>query len=113
MNTTQVFNEFHLQLVTSLPMKDAVFKAKLKKQELFPGDLEGIVDAENTRAKGATLFLNDAVQPFLDYEEHCNPFYKLLLVMEEYGSALKELATKIKKQLKSELSAEDKEMSTS
>ena len=103
----QIFNDFHEQLVRSLPVKDAFFKAKLKRWELFSGDLEATVDAKSTRAEGATLFLKEGVEPFLDYEEQCNPFCKLLLAMDEFGSPLKELATRIKEKLKGEvLSAE-------
>ena len=104
----QVFKKFYQQLVKSLPMKDALFKAQLKGQELFPGDLEERVDAKSTRAEGATLFLKEAIEQFLDCEEHCDPFYKLLFVMDEFDSPpLKKLATRIKEKLKSEgLSAE-------
>lgn len=99
----RIFNDFREQLVRSLPLNDAFFKAKLKRLDLFPGDLEARVDAKSTTAEGSTLFLKEAVEPFLNDGEYCNPFHKLLLVMEEYGSSVKELATRIKEKLKSEV----------
>ena len=99
MNTKEVFHSAFPELVTCLPIKDAIFKAKLKKEGLFPGNLEAKVDAKDTNADGATMFLNEGIQPFLDFEEKCQLFRKLLSVMESSGPALKELAIKIKKQL--------------
>ena len=99
MNIKEVFRSAFPELVTCLPIKDAVFKAKLKKEELFPGDLEAKVDAQDTKANGATVFLNEGIQPFLGLEENCSPFRKLLSVMESHSPALKQLVIKIKKQL--------------
>ena len=99
MNTREVFQNTFVELVTCLPIKDAIFKAKLKQESLFPGDLEERVDAQDTRAAGAYMFLKEGIEPFLSFEK-CQPFRKLLLVMESSSLALNELATKIKKQLK-------------
>lgn len=110
MNTTEVFNNVYSQLVKSLPMKDAIFKAELKKEKLLFGNLEERVNSIATSADGATLFLNEAVEPFLHLEEEFNPFLKLLSVMNEFSLPLKQLATQIKNmmiKLKREVSSKE------
>lgn len=100
MNTREVFQSAFPDLVRCLPINDAYFKAELKREGLFSGDLEERVNAKDTKAAGVTLFLNEAIEPFLNLEEKSQPFRKLLLVMESFSPALKKLATEIKKRFK-------------
>ena len=94
------YDDFFPQLITKLPMTDAIFKAYLVKEGLFSGggDLKGQVDAKATSADKATHFLENAISPSIT-DDDCldlDPLYKLLGVMEKYGGVVKTLAAKIK-----------------
>ena len=99
MNTEEVFNNFYPQLVKTLPMKDSCFIAELRKCEFFPGDLQDKVKEQDTKANMATVFLDEAIKPYLNFKKEISPFWKLLLVMDEYGTDLKQVAAQIKEQL--------------
>jgi len=100
MNATEVYKNFYSQLVNTLPIKDAIFSAKLNGKGLYSGDLENEVNAKVTDAKGTTLFLNKAIKPYLNNKKDDNPFWKLLSVMDEFDSQpLKNLAKQITQEL--------------
>ena len=91
-----------MQLVTSLSMDDVIFLGLLRERNLFPGDLYEDLQTEKTTARKAVLFLDKAIQPFLDINDF-EPLNKLLTVMsdETYlkNDALKLLAANMKLEL--------------
>ena len=91
-----------MQLVTSLSMDDVIFLGLLRERNLFPGDLYEELQTEKTTARKATLFLDKAIQPFLDINDF-ETLNKLLTVMsdETYlkNDALKQLAANMKLEL--------------
>ena len=91
-----------MQLVTSLSMDDVIFLGLLRERNLFPGDLYEDLQTEKTTARKAVLFLDKAIQPFLDINDF-EPLNKLLTVMsdETYlkNDALKQLAANMKLEL--------------
>ena len=97
-----VYERFRMQLVTSLSMDDVIFLGLLRERNLFPGDLYEELQTEKTTARKAALFLDKAIQPFLDIGDF-EPLNKLLTVMsdETYlkNDALKQLATNMKLEL--------------
>ena len=103
MSRADVFKDVFLKLVESLPIKDSCFIARLVKAGLFSGDLQAKVGAQTTRADGATVFLNEAIKPYLDLEKDDNPLFKLLSVMNEFDNPqLKRVAADIMKKLSPE-----------
>ncbi|XP_065905030.1 uncharacterized protein [Dysidea avara] len=98
MMTMDVFTDFYEQLVASLPMKDAIFRAKLTQKGLMHSELKATVNSMPTEIQGAQLFLNSIVKALsIGYTES---FEKLLLVMEEFRCAsLQKLARGIRKRL--------------
>ena len=105
--TKKVYREFHLKLLESLPMHDAVFLELLKHQNLFSGDLKEQVLARHTRMEKAVWFLDNAIEHSLNID-NLNPLCKLLTAMadEMYlkNSSLKQLATQIEQELDKETS---------
>ena len=103
MNVPDVFKDAVPKLVESLPMKDPHFIARLTKAELFSGDLAAKVSVQATKAIGATVFLNEAIEPFLDLEKDVNPLFKLLSVMNDFDNPqLKQIAAEIRNKLSAE-----------
>jgi len=98
MTSLKVFNKFNEKLVTSLPMKDVIFLAKLTSRELFPGDLKDQVKEKSSLAEAADHFLDNSIKKDLknDVDES---FFKLLSAMEEFSPQLKTLAAEIRDQL--------------
>ena len=98
MTSLKVFNKFNEKLVTSLPMKDVIFLAKLTSRELFPGDLKDQVKEKSSLAEAADHFLDNSIKKDLknDVDES---FLKLLSAMEEFSPQLKTLAAEIQDQL--------------
>ena len=97
-----VYESFRMQLVTSLSMDDVIFLGLLRERSLFPGDLYEELHLDKTPVKKAALFLDKAIQPFLDIGDF-EPLNKLLTVMsdETYlkNDALKQLAANMKLEL--------------
>ena len=97
--TKEIYDEFNLKLVQNLPLKDPYFIAELTKQHLFSGVLKEEVMMASTEAEATTRFLCKAVERSLDTDNR-EPFDRLLLVMENFGSlTLNKLAEEIKQQL--------------
>jgi len=83
--------DFYEELVQSLPMEDTLFLAKLNKYGLFPGDLKAKVQAQQTQAEAADLFITKTAA-----SGNANSFWKLLSAMKEFDSPpLKNLAEDI------------------
>jgi len=98
----KTFKYFNEDLVTSLPMKDAVFFAKLNSKDLFSGDLKAKVKAKDTAPEAAAHFLDDKIEKDLRLGKNYS-FLLLLSAMEEYDDkSLNQLATQINRQLKLE-----------
>ena len=109
-----MFKQFNLNLITSLPMKDVVFLAKLNAKDLFSGSLKAQVKAMPTATEAADYFLDNKIEKDLINGTN-ESFLQLLSVMEEYNESLKVLATKIKGKLKVDVLPEvsDHEQQTS
>ena len=105
--TKKVYREFHLKLLESLPMHDAIFLELLNHQNLFSGDLKEQVLARDTRMEKAVWFLDNAIEHSLNIN-NLNPLCKLLTAMadEMYlkNNSLKQLATQIEQELDKETS---------
>ena len=90
----------------SLPMDDAIFLEVLRKQDLFPGDLQEQVQAKITKAEKTAWFLDRAIKPALDVDI-IEPLRTLLTVMSDgeiKSDLLGKLATTIQQQLDKETS---------
>ena len=100
MSTSEVFQQFYVELVTILPMNDSLFLAKLFAHGLLPGDLKQQINAKNTPVDKATCFLDHKISSDVSVGNSTS-FNKLLDVMEDSGNdSLKELAEEIKIALK-------------
>jgi len=99
MDSSEVFTQFNMKLVTSLPMKDVIFLAALKTKGLFSGGLKAEVKGMPTAIERADHFLDNKIEKDL-INGNNNSFLQLLSVMEEYNESLKVLATEIKRKLK-------------
>ena len=99
MSFVEVFRKFTAKLVTSLPMKDVVFLAKLNAKGLFSGNLKAQVKAMSTAAEATDHFLDNKIEKDL-INGYNDSFLQLLSVMEEHSESLKKLATEIKEELK-------------
>ena len=88
-------------------MGDAIFLELIRKQNLFPGDLQEQVQAKTTKAEKTSWFLDNAIEPSLHIDK-IEPLHKLLTVMtdDEYlnSDLLRELAAEIIQQLVKETS---------
>jgi len=101
MSTLQVFEDNYEALVTSLPMDDAIFIAKIHSKRLLPGNLKSTIESQKTSADKATVFLDKAIEPSLKNDD-ITPLKKLLTVMEDSGNdSLKKLAKTIRSKLDS------------
>ena len=95
----EVYNDFNPELVRNLPLKDPYFIAELTRQHFFSGVLKEEVIMASTEAEATTHFLYKTVERSLDTDNR-EPFDRLLLVMEKFGSlTLNKLAEDIKERL--------------
>ena len=83
--SSKVFQEYYSQLVNSLPMHDAVFRAKLFEKGLLPGDSKERVESLATKADKATFFLDNMIKPSVQISNIGDSFKRLLDVMEDCG----------------------------
>jgi len=93
--TSEILNEFIEKLITSLPMQDVIFIAKLSGKGLFHGNLKEEVRKRSSSAEAADHFLNETIEKDLKVGKD-ESFKKLLLVMEEFSDPLKSLAAEIR-----------------
>ena len=89
-----LFRDFQLELVTSLPLNDVIFMAIIVKNNFFVGNQKATMIELRTEADKASYFLNNVISCNI---EEC--FIKLLNVMEAYGGRLERLACNIKGKL--------------
>ena len=102
MSLNDVFQDFYLQLVTRLPMNDALFRAKLFTNGLLPGDHKERVESlpSATKADKASYFLDHVIKPSVTSDDGSG-FDKLLNVMEDSDhQGVKELAKLIRTSLR-------------
>ena len=99
MDPLEVFKQLNPILVTSLPMKDVVFLAKLNAKDLFSGGLKAQVKAISTATERADYFLDNKIENDL-INGNNDSFLQLLSVMEDYNESLKVLAADIREKLK-------------
>ena len=102
MSTSEVFKQFYVDLVKTLPMDDAVFVAELFKCGLLPGDLKHQIKAEKTLIDKATCFLDNKISRDISIDNSTS-LNKLLTVMEKSDNdTLKDLAKQIRISLEGE-----------
>ena len=97
MSTSEVFQQFHVEMITTLPMNDAMFLAQLFAEGLLPGDLKHHIDAQMTSAQKSLIFLKQKIKS--DISVGNSTRFNKLLDDSEYIS-VKALAEKIKTALK-------------
>ena len=95
----EVFKQFNENLITSLPMKDVTFLAKLNSKGLFPGDLKAQVKSHSTPTEAADCLLDNKIAVDLK-NGNDESFMQLLSAMEEFNISM---ATEIKKKLNEEV----------
>jgi len=99
MSTSEVFKQFYYNLVTTLPMDDVTFIAKLVSCDLLPGNLSDQVKSVVTQSDKAALFLDNVIKPTLAIDD--DSFNVLLNVMEDSTYRhVKKLAQQISSKLK-------------
>ena len=98
-NLKEIYRKFYLQLVSSLPMKDAIFISHLVTLELLPDDLKETVESKSTTAQAASCFLDKMIEPAIESGNN-KPFEILLSGLEKSGNIhLKGLAQDIRKEI--------------
>ena len=100
MSSGEVFQQFYHKLVTTLPMNDVTFTARLFSHKLLPGNLKDQVNSLATASDKAAHFLDCVIKPAVAIDVD-RSFNELLNVMEgsEYSN-VKELAQQIRSKLK-------------
>ena len=94
----EVCTHFNENLITSLPMKDVTFLAKLNSKGLFPGDLKAQVKSQSTSTEAADYLLDNKIAVDLK-NGNDESFMQLLSAMEEFNPFLKSTAKEIKRKL--------------
>ena len=101
MSAIEVFAKFYHQLVTSLPINDALFRAKLFTNGLLPGDDKEHAECLSLPAKSDVPHLLDHVIKPSVTSGVGSSFDKLLNVMEDSDhQGVKELAKLIRTSLR-------------
>ena len=91
---SQLFKDYQVQLLQTLPMNDAIFKALLIQNNFFSGDQNATLNAQLTEAKKASYFLDSIIGRDVD-----RYFETLLNVMEVFGDPVAALAREIKEKI--------------
>ena len=94
----EVFTQFNEKLITSLPMKDVTFLAKLNSKGLFPGNLKAQVKSQSTSTEAADYLLDNKIAVDLK-NDNDESFMQLLSAMEEFNSFMESTAKEIKGKL--------------
>ena len=98
-NLKGIYSEFYSQLVSSLPMKDAIFISHLVTLVLLPDDLKETVESKSTTAQAASCFLDNMIKPAIESGNN-EPFEILLSELEKSENIhLKKLAQDIRKEI--------------
>ena len=102
MSTSDVFKQFYIKLIKTLPMDDSLFVAELFACGLLPGDLKHQIEAKKTLIDKATCFLDNKISRDISIDNSTS-LNKLLTVMEQSDSdSLKDLAKQIRISLEGE-----------
>ena len=64
-NMKEIYHKYYPQMVSSLPMQDAIFISQLVK--LLPSDLKGKVESKSTPAEAASSFLDYMIKPAVEF----------------------------------------------
>ena len=95
----EIYINSYPQLISSLPMKDAIFRAHLMKLKLLPDNLKGMVESKPTEADAASCFLDNMIKPAVETGNN-EPFEILLSQLEKSENIhLKKLAQDIRKEI--------------
>ena len=86
-----VITEHRTELLTTLPMNDAIFVARLEENNFFSGDQKSVMQSKQTQAEKADYFLDSIVKNNEDIV-----FPTLLDVMKNFGAKTKLLVYKMK-----------------
>lgn len=100
MSALAVFTKYYEKLVSSMPMKDAIFIAKMYSKSLFPGDLKAQVETKSSSQDAAAYFLDNSIQKDLK-NGRAKSFMKVLSTLMEYGDTCKDLSSEIMQKLNS------------
>ena len=91
----------------SLPIEDPILIGLLREYNLLPGDIQGEVEAKETRAKKVQYFWDNAIKPAIDIDND-EPLRQLLIVLKEdeylKSSVLQTLAAEIQGDIERETS---------
>ena len=102
MSTSEVFKQFHPDLIEVLPMNDELFLINLVSCGLLPGDLLNQIKTKETPAEKAKCYLSNKISYDVS-EGDFESFHELLDIMEESGNDnAQALAKIIKNVLKEE-----------
>ena len=99
MAAMKVLQKFYVKLITTLPMADTVFLAKLYSHEILTHELKSTIQAISTQGDKAVFFLDHVIAPSVSigHNEHLDA---LLTCMEEVEDlAVTTLAARIRKDL--------------
>ena len=94
----QVFNDFYLSLVQSLPLNDDLFLARLHSEDLLTENSMDKLQSLSSPVEKATHFLDQVIESSLK-NDNITPLTKLLKAMEDHRSGLKRLAVTIRSEL--------------
>ena len=93
---SEVFKNFYVKLIKTLPLDDSLFVAELFACGLLPGDLKQQIKAERTPMDKATCFLDHTISHDVSVGNSTS-LHKLLDVMEQSDNdSLKDLTKQIK-----------------
>ena len=107
MSANEAFTKIYFQLVTTLPIDDPLFRAKLFTNDLLPGDHKGHVESLATKSDKASRFLDHVIKPSVTSDDGSN-FDKLLNVMEDSDhQGVRELAKLIRTSLRKRSNSDD------
>ena len=99
MSALQVYQDYYASLVTHLPMNEIKFIAELYSKRLLPGDLKSTIQAQQTSANRAMVFLDHVIESSVQNND-IMPFKTLLsIITEDYGDYLRKLAGDIRSSL--------------
>ena len=87
--TEAIIRKYFVDLVESLPMNDAKFRARLYSADLLPSNLRDEVQSKPTVADKAEHFLHNGIK------NDAGSLNKLLTIMKEHDGHLRKLAEMI------------------
>jgi len=94
----EVFLNFQVDLVRTLPMDDEIFQALLHTKNIFAGNQSPMLKSKPTEATKASYLLNEVIKKDID-----NCFNKLTEAMEEFDGSSNGPVSKLAVRIKSRL----------